>query len=193
VNRKRFPRAGAEDPGMVDRREFLGDGRRLRGNAIAHLLGADRCFAETSPVSADFKADSNHEPGSPRDSRSFLSGAARQCDMFDYKAGLIQRNGQKFDPGRESGTVPKLENGMSMKVRGTGKLMANAGTLISDLVPHLGGRWRDESRLSIDGSKSKLRPRKRICKNPGLCYGVSATWRLDLYGLGRLRTNLPNL
>ena len=30
-----------------------------------------------------------------------MSGAASQCDMFDYKPELIKRNGQPFDPGEK--------------------------------------------------------------------------------------------
>ena len=28
-----------------------------------------------------------------------MSGAASQCDTFDYKPELIKQHGQKFDPG----------------------------------------------------------------------------------------------
>ncbi len=30
-----------------------------------------------------------------------MSGAASQCDTFDYKPELIKRNGQPFDPGEK--------------------------------------------------------------------------------------------
>ena len=29
----------------------------------------------------------------------FMSGAASQCDTFDYKPPLIKKHGEKFDPG----------------------------------------------------------------------------------------------
>ena len=28
-----------------------------------------------------------------------MSGAASQCDTFDYKPALLKRHGEKFDPG----------------------------------------------------------------------------------------------
>jgi hypothetical protein len=41
----------------------------------------------------------HHPPRAKRVVQLFMSGAASQCDTFDYKPELIRRHGQKFDPG----------------------------------------------------------------------------------------------
>jgi len=39
------------------------------------------------------------EPRAKRVVQLFQSGAASQCDTFDYKPELIKRSGEKFEPG----------------------------------------------------------------------------------------------
>ena len=41
----------------------------------------------------------HHKPKAKRVVQLFMSGAASQCDTFDYKPELIKRRGEKFDPG----------------------------------------------------------------------------------------------
>ena len=68
----------------MDRRQFLWNfGGGLGGIALARMLCAETHFA----------------PRAKRVVQLFMSGAASQCDTFDYKPLLIQRHGQPFDPG----------------------------------------------------------------------------------------------
>ena len=75
-----------------DRRQFLWHfGGGLGGIALASLLDADGLLAaaRTSP------------PKAKRVVQLFMSGAASQCDTFDYKPRLIRDHGKKWDPGEK--------------------------------------------------------------------------------------------
>ena len=67
-----------------------------------------------------------------------MSGAASQCDTFDYKPVLIKQHGEKFDPG---GKVELFQSvpGAVMKSPWEWKQHGQCGKWISDLVPHLAG------------------------------------------------------
>src|ERR1700687_2613290 len=95
------PRAlGAEDTSLLDRREFLWRfGGGLGGVALAHLLGTEGRLADAAPARAELNGGLHHRAKAHRVVQLFMSGAASQCDLFDYKPELIKRHGQKFDPG----------------------------------------------------------------------------------------------
>ena len=86
----------------LDRRSFLWQfGGGLGGIALTHLLGAQGLLADTADVrpAADRNGGLHHQARAKRVVQLFMSGAASQCDTFDYKPELIQRHGQPFDPG----------------------------------------------------------------------------------------------
>src|SRR2546423_4199601 len=77
-----------------NRREFLWrSGGGLGGIALAHLLGESGLLADAPRL--------HHAPRARRVVQLFMSGAASQCDTFDYKPLLIERHGQKWDPGEK--------------------------------------------------------------------------------------------
>src|SRR5215212_3603320 len=89
---------------QVARREFLWRfGGGLGGIALAQLLGEQGLLGETpAPSSAALNGGLHHRARAKRVVQLFMSGAASQCDTFDYKPELIRKHGEKFDPG---GTV----------------------------------------------------------------------------------------
>src|SRR6187455_2667897 len=92
----------ARDFARFDRREFLWRfGGGLGGVALAHLLGQDRLLADAQQnISAHAGLPlPHHHPKAKRVVQLFMSGAASQCDTFDYKPQLIRRHGEKFNPG----------------------------------------------------------------------------------------------
>ena len=98
----------AADSRIIDRREFLWRfGGGLGGIALVHLLGRSGLLAGTPerPLTAAARSELNgglhHRAKARRVVQLFMSGAASQCDTFDYKPQLIQRSGQKFDPGEK--------------------------------------------------------------------------------------------
>ena len=105
----------------MQRRDFLWNfGGGLGGIALAQMLSGETHF----PAKAK------------RVVQLFMSGAASQCDTFDYKPELIRRNGEKFDPG---GKVELFQStpGAVMKSPWDWKPRGGCGKWISDLVPHL--------------------------------------------------------
>src|SRR5688572_44298 len=132
-------RLGAEDRCIIDRREFLWRfGGGLGGIALAHLLGHTGLLAETGAgPSADLNGGLHHRARAKRVVQLFMSGAASQCDTFDYKPELTRRSGEKFDPG-EKVELFQSDPGVVMKSPWEWKQYGQSGKWISDLVPHIG-------------------------------------------------------
>src|SRR3979409_1932916 len=128
----------AEDPRLIDRREFLWRfGGGLGGIAMASLLGRQGLLAESAPPRPEFNGGLHHRAKARRVVQLFMSGAASQCDTFDYKPKLIERNGQKFDPG---GKVELFQSspGAVMASPWDWKPRGQCGKWISELLPNLG-------------------------------------------------------
>ena len=92
----------------MPRREFLWRfGGGLGGIALVHLLGHSGLLAGTperpltSAAGSELNGGLHHRAKAKRVVQLFMSGAASQCDTFDYKPQLIQRSGEKFDPGEK--------------------------------------------------------------------------------------------
>src|SRR5262249_33671357 len=82
----------------MNRRDFLwSSGGGLGGIALAHMLAHHRLLAEAP--SADLNGGIHHRAKAKRVVQFFMSGAASQCDLFDYKPELIRRHGEPFNPG----------------------------------------------------------------------------------------------
>src|SRR5260370_34803374 len=97
-----LPLLGAEDPRLIDRREFLWRfGGGLGGIAMAHLLGQQGLLAETAAPRAEWNGGLHHRARAKRVVQLFMSGAASQCDTFDYKPEIIKPSGEKIEPGGE--------------------------------------------------------------------------------------------
>ncbi len=77
----------------MDRRSFLHAGGGLGGVAFAQLLARE-------PLLGD-GAIRHHAPTAKRVVQLFMSGAASQCDLYDYKPLLEERNGEEWKPGEE--------------------------------------------------------------------------------------------
>src|SRR5687767_583803 len=76
-----------------DRREFLWRfGGGLGGIALAQLLGEQNLLADETKPRADWNGGLHHRARAKRVVQLFMSGAASQCDTFDYKPALIERH-----------------------------------------------------------------------------------------------------
>jgi hypothetical protein len=84
----------------LDRRRFLSSsGGGFGALALAHLLLVEANSAEDktggpAKPKADLNGGLHHRARARRVVQLFMSGAASQCDTFDYKPALIQRNGR---------------------------------------------------------------------------------------------------
>ncbi len=160
----------------MTRRDFLWNyGGGLGGVALAQMLSA-------AP---------HHMPRAKRVVQLFMSGAASQCDTFDYKPLLIQKNGEKFDPG---GKVELFQStpGAVMKSPWEWKQYGQCGKWMSDLVPHLGSCADDIAFVHSMMSKSNVHGPATFMQNTGFVLpGFPAMGAWVSYGLGTLNENLP--
>ena len=177
---------------LFDRREFLWRfGGGLGGIAMAQLLGAQGLLADAVKPTPEFNGGLHHRAKAKRVVQLFMSGAASQCDTFDYKPQLIARHGQKFDPG---GKVELFQSdpGAVMKSPWEWKQRGQCGKWISDLVPHLGSCVDDIAFLHAMTSKSNVHGPAPFMQNTGFVLpGFPSMGAWVSYGLGSLTDNLP--
>jgi len=181
------------DHGDLNRRDLLWRaGGGLGGIALAWLLGQDGALAKDNPQPAIRNPRSPHHP--PRAKRViqlFMSGAASQCDTFDYKPELIRRAGQKFDPG---GKVELFQSspGAVMPSPWEWKQHGRSGRWVSGLLPHLAGCVDDMAFLYAMMSKSNVHGPATFMQNTGFVLpGFPSMGAWISYGLGSLNDNLP--
>ena len=183
---------GAESPNLIDRREFLWRfGGGLGGIAMVSLLGEHGLLAETATPHSEFNGGLHHPAKAKRVVQLFMSGAASQCDTFDYKPELIKRSGQKFDPG---GKVELFQSdpGAVMKSPWDWKQYGQCGKWVSDLVPHLASCVDDLAFIHSMVSKSNVHGPATFMQNTGFVLpGFPAMGAWVSYGLGSLTDNLP--
>ena len=185
-------RLGAEDMRAIDRREFLWRfGGGLGGIAMVHLLGQNGLLADIAKPNPQFNGGLHHPAKAKRVVQLFMSGAASQCDTFDYKPAIIQRSGQKFDPGGKV-ELFQSEAGAVMKSPWDWKQYGQCGKWISDLVPHIGSCADDIAFIHSMVSKSNVHGPATFMQNTGFVLpGFPAMGAWISYGLGSLNENLP--
>jgi hypothetical protein len=167
--------------------------RGLGGIALAHLLGQNGLLAETLAPTAgtDLNGGIHHRAKAKRVVQLFMSGAASQCDTFDYKPELIKRHGQKFDPG---GKVELFQSdpGPCMKSPWDWKQYGQSGKWVSDLVPHLGSCVDDMAFIHSMVSKSNVHGPATFMQATGFVLpGFPSMGAWISFGLGNLTDNLP--
>ncbi len=177
-----------------DRREFLWRfGGGLGGIALAHLLGSEGLLADTPAARprADFNGGLHHPAKAKRVVQLFMSGAASQCDTFDYKPELIKRKGQKFDPG---GKVELFQSdpGSVMASPWDWKQHGQCGKWMSGLVPHLADCVDDIAFLHAMLAKSNVHGPATFMQNTGFVLpGFPSAGAWVSYGLGSGNQKLP--
>jgi hypothetical protein len=125
---------------LLDRRAFLAHaGTGLGGIALASLLAGEARAAGPRTASNPLAPRPPHfAPRARRVLLVFCSGAVSHVDTFDYKPGLVKRDGQPM-PGADrlvtfQGAQGHLA-GPLWKFRPRGQ----SGKMVSDLLPHLAG------------------------------------------------------
>lgn len=183
---------GAGDARLVDRREFLWRfGGGLGGIALTHLLGTEGLLAGDLKPKPELNGGIHHRAKARRVVQLFMSGAASQCDTFDYKPELIRKHGQKFDPG---GKVELFQSSAENCMRSpwSWKQSGQSGKWVSDLVPHLAGCVDDMAFIHSMVSKSNVHGPATFMQNTGFVLpGFPHMGAWISYGLGSLNQNLP--
>ena len=159
--------ADGPKPAAMDRRQFLWtSGGGLGGIALAQLLGQSGALAGTAGPRPEFNGGLHHQAKAKRVVQLFMSGAASQCDMYDYKPQLIKRNGNKFDPGGKV-ELFQSEPGPVMQSPWDWKQYGDSGKWMSDLVPHLASCADDIAFLPSMISKSNVHGPATFMQNTG--------------------------
>jgi hypothetical protein len=175
----------------INRREFLWHaGGGLGGIALAHLLERDGLLA-AEPNKLASSSGRHHAARAQRVVQLFMSGAASQVDTFDYKPELIQRHGQKFDPG---GKIELFQSdpGPCMKSPWTWRQYGQCGKYVSSLLPHLATCVDDMAFIHSMVSKSNVHGPATFMQNTGFVLpGFPSMGAWVSYGLGSLNANLP--
>jgi hypothetical protein len=178
----------------ASRREFLWHfGGGLGGIALAHLVAEDASTAQAgaAPRKAGLACVAHHPPKAKRVVQFFMSGAASQCDMFDYKPELIRRDGQPFDPG-EKVELFQSNPGACMASPWAWRQYGQCGRWMSDLVPHLATCADEIAFVHSMVSKSNVHGPATFMQNSGFVlpgYPSMGAW--ISYGLGSMTDNLP--
>lgn len=167
---------------MQSRREFLWRfGGGLGGIALSQLLLQEGAHAAL------------HHPAKAKSViQLFMSGAASQCDTFDYKPLLIQKNGEKFDPGGKV-ELFQSEPGHVMKSPWEWRQHGQCGKWVSSLVPHIAECVDDIAFVHSMVSKSNVHGPATFMQNSGFVLpGFPSMGAWVSYGLGSLNSNLPS-
>jgi hypothetical protein len=175
----------------VDRRQFLWNyGGGLGGIALASLLARDGLLA--APQTAPSKtAGLHHPPKAQRVVQLFMSGAASQCDLFDYKPALIALHGEKFEPG-EQVELFQSTPGSVMQSPWAWKQYGQCGKWLSDLVAPLGQSVDDIAFIHSMVSKSNVHGPATFMQTTGFVLpGFPSMGAWISYGLGSLTEELP--
>ena len=176
----------------MDRRQFLWNlGGGLGGIALASLLGQEGYLGMPHANAATLDTGLHHPAKAKRVIQLFMSGAASQCDTFDYKPELIARHGQKFDPG---GKVELFQSdpGAIMASPWAWKQRGQCGKWISDLVPHIAECADDIAFVHSMVAKSNIHGPATFMQSTGFVLpGFPSMGAWVGYGLGSLNENLP--
>jgi hypothetical protein len=166
----------------LTRRELLWkSGGGLGGVALAQLLAAEGLLAQ----------DARRVPRAKSVIQLFMSGAASQCDLYDYKPRLIEQNGEPFDPG---GAVELFQSspGNVMQSPWRWRRHGGSGKWMSDIVPHLATCVDDIAFVHSMVSKSNVHGPATFMQTSGFVQpGFPSMGAWVSYGLGSLNDDLP--
>jgi hypothetical protein len=193
----KYQLATAESSTPIDRRGFLWrTGGGFGSVALAHLLGnqsllADPVTGRTLLPRPELNGGLHHVAKARRVVQLFMSGAASQCDTFDFKPQLIRKNGQRFDPG---GKVELFQSdpGGVMASPWKWRQYGECGRWVSDLVPHLATCVDKIAFLPAMVAKSNVHGPATFMQSTGFVLpGFPSMGSWVSYGLGSLNHDLP--
>ncbi|MBL8230721.1 MAG: DUF1501 domain-containing protein [Bryobacterales bacterium] len=164
----------------MNRREFLWSyGGGLGGVALAHLTASQGGAATHHPAKAQ------------RVVQLFMSGAASQCDLYDYKPLLDRKAGEPWDPG-EKVELFQSKPGVVMNSPWPWKQRGQCGKWISGILPHIGSCVDDIAFLPSMVSKSNVHGPATFMQNTGFVLpGFPSMGAWVSYALGSANANLP--
>jgi hypothetical protein len=165
---------------MMNRRQFLWGSGGLGGIALSHLVAQEG-------------GGLHHPAKAKRVVQLFMSGAASQCDLFDYKPLLDKKAGEPWDPG-EKVELFQSKPGVVMNSPWGWKQHGQSGKWISDLLPNLASCVDDIAFVQSMISKSNIHGPATFMQNTGFVLpGFPSMGAWISYALGSANQNLPSL
>jgi hypothetical protein len=185
------PNAFASQVDNASRRDFLWNlGGGLGGIALASMLGQEGLLASNAGGSA--AAHALHHPAkAKRVIQLYMSGAASQCDLWDYKPLLERRHGEKFDPGE---AVELFQSAPDKVMRSpfSWQQYGQSGKWLSDPVAPLGACVDDMAFIHSMVSKSNVHGPATFMQATGFVQpGFPSMGSWISYGLGSMNNDLP--
>ena len=165
----------------MNRRQFLFNyGGGLGGLALSQMLAAEQ-------------GGLHHPAKAKRVVQLFMSGAASQCDLYDYKPLLIKKAGEKWDPG-EKVELFQSKPGVVMNSPWDWKQYGQSGKWMSSLVPHIASCSDDIAFVQSMIAKSNIHGPATFMQNTGFILpGFPSMGAWISYALGSSNDNLPTL
>jgi hypothetical protein len=134
----------------------------------------------------------HHRARAKRVVQLFMSGAASQCDTFDYKPLLTRKAGENWDPG-EKVELFQSNPGVVMPSPWGWKQHGQCGKWVSDLLPHTAGCVDDIAFIMSLVSKSNVHGPATFMQNTGFILpGFPSAGSWVSYALGSDSENLPD-
>ena len=149
------------------------------------MLGRDELLA-------DGVAGGLHHPArAKRVVQLFMSGAASQCDTFDYKPRLVRDHGKPWDPG-EAVELFQSTPGQTMMTPWKWRRYGGSGKWINDCVAPLGACVDDIAFVHNMVGKSNVHGPATFLQATGFILpGFPSVGAWVSYGLGSLNDDLP--
>jgi hypothetical protein len=171
---------------MLTRRNLLWQlGGGLGGLALAQMLRDDQLLANDGANA--FKI----QPKARRVVQLFMSGAASQCDLYDYKPRLVKDHGKAWDPG-EQVELFQSSPGKTMAAPWKWKQYGESGKWLNDCVAPLGAHADKMAFVHNMVSKSNVHGPATFMQATGFVLpGFPSMGAWISYGLGRLTDELP--
>jgi len=177
---------------QLSRRELLWHaGGGLGGVALAYMLGRDGLLAGDGIDDASRLRRQHHPAKAKRVVQFYMSGAASQCDLFDYKPLLIEKNSEEWDPGEEV-ELFQSQPGKVMQSPWKWKQYGECGKHISDVVRHIGSCADDIAFVHSMVAKSNVHGPATLMQATGFVLpGFPSMGSWISYGLGSSTDELP--
>ena len=174
----------------MNRRSFLWQsGGGFGSLALAHLLGREAGAA--SKGRPELNGGLHHRARAKRVVQLFMSGAASQCDTFDYKPLLLARANQPWDPG-EKVELFQSNPGVVMPSPWAWRQYGQCGKWVSGLFPETATCVDDIAFVSSMVSKSNIHGPATFMQNTGFILpGFPSAGGWVSYALGSANKNLP--
>ncbi|HZK81030.1 MAG TPA: DUF1501 domain-containing protein, partial [Humisphaera sp.] len=187
----RQPSACVSSP---SRREFLWrSGGGLGGIALASVLQNQNLLANSAPTHGVlYQHGGTQFPAkAKRVIQLYMSGAASQCDTFDYKPQLIKQHGQKWDPG-EKVDLFQSSPGSTLASPWPWKRYGQCGKMMNACVAPLGDCVDEMAFIHNMVAKSNVHGPATFMQATGFTRpGFPAMGAWVSYGLGSMSENLP--